>query len=204
MNLFTSKDFLAQVFPPIGEGTSSPIQFPDVSNFQGGEFLKYLISPELQHQLLPIKIVFIVILFAFLMMIIYFFLNTTFANWWFLRGLIDFIFPKSISKKKLSKKWDKNKDKLEKGISVPEWKDPLIEAFNIFDRALEDVGYQGQTVGEKVEKLTEEEISNPEEVKNAIEMCRDIIRDPDYKLSKEEAREGVEAFEKALEDLELI
>ena len=187
----------------------SPIPYSEVAKY--GELwqeikriLKYLVSPQLQESLFSLKITFIFISVIFFSITIYFLVKTDFIKWWFLKSLIDFLFPKPLRKKMISRKWKKTKKNLEKSQLESQWKVNLIESLNIFDEILKEMDYPGRNLGEKLESLTEEEITNPDELLRVYKTCQDVIRDPDYRLTKKEAQDIFDIFEKALKDLELL
>ncbi len=168
------------------------------------KILKYLLSSQLQENLFPLKITFIFISVIFFLAIIYFLIKTDFVDWWFLKALKDFLFPKPLKKEMITKKWKKIRNNLEKSKFESQWKVSLIESLNIFDENLKKMGYPGENLRERLEKLNKEEVSNLDEVLQAQKICQDIIRDPDYRLTKEKAQEILETFEKAFKDLELL
>jgi len=92
---------------------------------------------------------------------------------------------------------------LEKG-SEAQQKLSLIEALQMFDKILQRTGYGGENLDERVGKLTKDDISNLESVLGALQVCQDITRDPDYRLSRERAGEILNIFEKAFKDLQVF
>lgn len=168
------------------------------------KILEYLLSSRLQESLFPLKIIFIFISLIFFSAIIYFLVKTDFMQWWFLRTLKNFLFPKPLRREMITRKWKKIKKNLEKGEFESQWKVSLIESLNIFDENLEKIGYLGENLRERLDRLSKEEISNLDELFRAQEICHDVVRDPDYRLTKEEAKEVIEIFEEALKDLEVL
>lgn len=168
------------------------------------EILSYLVSSQLQERIIVIKIVFIVISVLFIILIVYFLAKTEFLKWWFLNFLKNFLFPKIVRKKWIDRKWKKVKRNLEKGRVESEWKVSIIRGLNIFEEILKEMGYPGKNLMERVSKLNKEDVSNFDELIKTVQACQDLVRDPDYKLSKEEAQNILENFEKTLVDLEVL
>ena len=166
--------------------------------------LEYLLSPQLQQSLFPLKIIFILISLVFFLAIIYFLIKTEFVSWWFLYGLINFLFPKELRKERIIMKWKKIKRNLEKGEFESQWKLSLIAALKMFDENLKKTGYSGKNLKEKLMKLSQEEVSNLDELLRIEKICQDVVRDPDYRLTKEEVQEILENFEKALKELDVL
>ncbi len=163
----------------------------------------YIISPELQQSLFPFKIVFIAISVIFFVVIVYLLVRTSFVDWWFLRFLRNFLFPKIIKQKRLIQRWNTIKKGMAKDIEA-QWKASLIEASLFLDGILRDAGYSGKNLYERLQKLNEEDFPNLKELMQAQAVCRDIARDPDYQLAKGVAQNTIEQFEKALQSLEIL
>jgi hypothetical protein len=168
------------------------------------EFIDYLLSSQLQQSLFPIKVLFIVITFIFILAIFYFMLKTEYAKWLFLEDFKNFLSPKARRGRRYNKKWNKIQKNLEKGEFESQWKISLIEAFNLFEKVLTKMGYPGENLIEKLSKLSKEEVSNLEDFSKAAKICQDVISDFDYKLSKDKAKEIIKEFEKALTDLQIL
>jgi len=171
---------------------------------QINKVLKYLISPQLQQNLSLIRIVFIAFSIAFIFLIIYFLAKSDYMDWVFLKGLKNFIFPKTISKKRAAKKWEKIKKDLDKSKVEAQWKVALIEALDLFDAILIRAGYGGENLSERLKILTKEDVPNLDKVIEMSKVCQNIIQDPDYKIEKSRAKEIIDVFEKALTELEFL
>lgn len=167
------------------------------------KFVELLTSSQLQQTLFPLRVIFIVISVVFLTVIVYFLAKTSFVDWWFLGFLKDFLFPKIVKQKRIIQKWKKIKTGIEKELE-DQWKSSLIEASLLLDEILRDAGYSGQNLDERLKKLTEDDVTGLSQLIQAQGVCRDIIRDPDYRLSKERAQKIISVFEKALTDLDIL
>lgn len=165
--------------------------------------LKWVLSPELQAQLFPLKIVFILFGLGFLTMTVYFLLKTSYMDWWFLSFLEDFFFPKFFEKKAIIRKWKKVKKGMKKDFE-DHWKLAVIEGANLIDKILKDAGYGGDNLEERLRRVDKEEIVNIDDLKKAQTVFRDVVRDPDYHLTRERAEEIIEIFERSLTDLNIL
>lgn len=160
--------------------------------------LDYFLSPELQAALLPLKIAFIVISVIFVLAIVYFIFKTDYLKWAGVEDAKNFFFPRTLARRGLARQWGKIKKSLEKSKMESQWKVSLIKGLALFDKKLEKMGYGGKSFTERLSKISSEEVSNLEELQRAGRVCQDVVRDPDYQLSKEEAQRVLEAFERAL------
>ena len=80
----------------------------------------------------------------------------------------------------------------------------MIEADNMMNETLKRMGYDGASLGERLEKLTAATLPNIGEVEEAHKVRNNIVHDPNYKLSLEETKRVLGVFEKALRDLEVF
>ncbi len=80
----------------------------------------------------------------------------------------------------------------------------VIEADDMLNSALEQIGYSGANLVEKLNGLNEEIIPNLEDVKKAHKTRRDIIYDQSRDLSKEEAKEIISIYEKVFKELQIF
>ena len=85
-----------------------------------------------------------------------------------------------------------------------EYKLAIIEADSILDEILKRMGYMGDSLGERLEKLTSASLPSLDEVKDAHKVRNNIVHDPDYKMTLDEARITIASFEKALVDLQAL
>jgi hypothetical protein len=85
-----------------------------------------------------------------------------------------------------------------------EYKLAVIEADSVLDDILKRMGFAGQTLGERLEKLTSASLTNIEEVREAHKTRNNIVHDPNYRLSLDEARKLISIYEKALVDLQAL
>ncbi len=80
----------------------------------------------------------------------------------------------------------------------------VIEADDMLNSVLEQMGYEGESLVEKLNGLNEEIIPNLEEVKKAHKVRRDIIYDQSRGLSKEEAVNLISVYEKVFKELQIF
>lgn len=167
------------------------------------ETLEFLISPQLQEKLFSLKIILIIISILFSLGILYFLLKSSYFKEAIGEDMKNLSAYRGLGQKKIIKKWTKIKKRLKKG-SEAQQKLSLIEALQMFDKTLLRMGYGGENLAERLKKLTEDDVSNLKSVLGAIQVCQDIARDPDYRLSRERTEEIIDIFEKALKDLQVL
>jgi len=164
------------------------------------DLIPYLILSPLPRIIFISKIFVLIFSLFLILIIIYFLIKTSFKKYIFLQDLIEFLTFKSYGVRKIGKNWAKIIERLEGGEE--EAKLAIIEADSLLNEILKRMGYKGETLGERLEQLTSANISNLEEVLEAHKIRNNIIHDPSYKLTLDQARRILAIYEKAFEGLE--
>jgi len=167
------------------------------------ELIPFIISPQFTGWLLVLKILFIVLSLIFLGFIIFVLVKTTWLKRMIIWDLQEFLTYQPFGLRKIEKEWQKIKGRLESEMES-EWKMSIIEADKIMDNILGRMEFGGKSLGEKLEKLTTASLPNIEEVKQVHKIRNNIIHDPNYRLSLEEAKRVITIYEKALTDLHAL
>ncbi len=172
-----------------------------VKSFQ--DAFGFLVSGELQRNILLIKILFIVFSVFCAVAIIYLYKKTRYLHldqletWDILKHFKDY------GASKTQKQWKKIKQNFEKEDSVY-WKVALLEAEKLMDEIFVRMGLGPGAMDERLSRASVDEIPNLPDVLKARGLCQDIAKDPDYRLSKENAQSALETFEKALIALQVF
>jgi len=167
------------------------------------EIFLYITSPELQEKILLVKIFFIGIS-ALLTIYIFYILKVT--TWWaamFGRSAEEFKRYKASGSRALEKRWKKIAKRMSKNVPS-EAKLAILEADKMLDDVLTRLAFQGDSLGEKMEKLTPDYVSNIDALWEAHKIRNNIVHDPNYHLPLQEARKALEKYEQAFRDLEII
>jgi hypothetical protein len=167
------------------------------------EIISFLLYPEFTGWLLVLKYIFLFFGFFFFGYTIWALFKTSWLKRAILIDLKEFLRYKPFYVEKFLPKWKKIEKRLESEIEA-DFKLAVIEADELLNKAMEEIGYQGEDLTEKLEKVTEDVISNLEELKEARKVKEDIIQDPSYRLSKEEAKRVLKVYEKSLRDLQAL
>lgn len=87
--------------------------------------------------------------------------------------------------------------------SPAEWKLAILEADNILDEVLDDLGYVGETVAEKLKTMSPTKIASYDDIWVAHKLRNQIAHGGaiDMELSKKSARDAIAKFEKAFKEL---
>jgi len=165
------------------------------------KIISFLISPPIEGPLLIVKIVFIFFGLFFLVGTIYFLFTTTWLKRIFLQDLYEVLTYRPYWLLGMKRKWRAIQKRLKSGLES-EYKLAIIEADSLLDNALKQAGFSGESLGERLEKITKETLPNLDEVLEAHKIRNNVVHDPDYKLTLGEAKMVLYIFEKALRDLE--
>jgi len=165
------------------------------------KLITIIFSPQFEGWLLTTKIVFIVLSFVFIISLIIFLIKSTWLKRLILEDTAEFLTWRPAGVRRIERTWLRTKARLDSGLES-EYKLAVIEADNMLDDILKRMEFAGETLGEKLGGLSAASLPNIEEIKNAHQIRNNIIHDPDYRLSLEEARRVMDIYEKALRDLE--
>ena len=127
-------------------------------------------------------------------------LKTNYLRVRILEDLFEFFSFRPIGAKKLIKQWQKTKGRLETELES-EYKLAVIEADSALDEILKKMGYPGDTIGEKLEKINVAVLPSVEEVREAHKIRNNIVHDPDYRINLDGVKKVITIYEKALTDL---
>ena len=167
------------------------------------KLISFILSPPFEGWLLVAKILFLVFTLLLLVGTVVFFLISTWFRFLLVYDISEFLTYRPYGVRKIEKIWRKTVGRLDTGLES-EYKLAVIEADTVLDDILRRMGFGGETLGERLGKITSATLPNIEEIKKIHQTRNNIIHDPDYRLSLDEARKVVLAYEKAFRDLEAI
>lgn len=85
-----------------------------------------------------------------------------------------------------------------------EWKFAIIEADKIMEAVLEEAGFPGETIGERMTLIEKDQLVVIDELWQAHKLRNLIAHDPHYQVKYAEARQAIEYYEKALRELGVL
>lgn len=94
--------------------------------------------------------------------------------------------------------------KLLEGREESSWRQAVIEADKFFDEIMRRLGYSGENFGERLKQIHATEVRNLDAIWDAHRVRNSLSHDIGFKLSQDEARRAVGAYEQAMRDLEVI
>jgi hypothetical protein len=162
--------------------------------------LDFIASPPFEGYLLVAKILFLGLSLLLLVIIIILAARTNFMPNLLWEDIFEVFTYRSVGARKILKQWTKTKQRLETGLES-EYKLAVIEADSTLDEVLKKMGYLGDTIGERLEKINIAVLPNVEEVREVHKTRNNIVHDPDFRLNLDEAKKVITIYEKALTEL---
>lgn len=107
------------------------------------------------------------------------------------------------SKNKLRERWENIRGRLE-SANVSQYKVAVLEADALADEVLDGIGYAGATMTEKLQSVLGGQLETKELLAEAHEVRNQIIHDPHYVLTREDATRYLVLFEKFFDEVELF
>lgn len=150
-----------------------------------------------------LKITFIIFALFSVIGIVLLLLKNTWLKFRFLEDWTEFFIYRPFGVKKTFKQWLKILQRLETGKEA-ESKLAVIEADSLLNEILEKTGYSGETIGERLKHLDSVTLPNIEEVWQAHKTRNNVVHDPDYHLTLEQAKKTLAIYEQALRELEMF
>lgn len=120
-----------------------------------------------------------------------------------MENLVEFFTYRPYGFRRLTRQWERVVRRLE-GPGEAEYKLAILEADEMLDELLKRIGYRGETLGEKLTGLSTTSLPNLAEALEVHQVRNNIIHDPDYRLTLEEAKRVLEVYERAFRHLEVI
>lgn len=174
-----------------------------ISNIDFEDILFFIISSEIQKTLLPVKIAFLAVSLILLGTLIFIISRTNYFQWLAIQDLSNFLRMGHIGAKKLTRQWNKILGRLDIA-NESEYKLAVIEADDMLDSSLKKMGYDGQTLEEKLGKLTSAVAPNIEQLHEVHRLRDHIVHDPDYRLDLNEAKKALGIYGEAFKNLQIL
>src|SRR3989344_1360443 len=160
------------------------------------ELINSITDPQLQARLFSLKVAFIVTGSIFLAFVVWALIRTSWKNFKLLFDLTEFFSFRAYGYSRITRQWEH----IVKRLQTPneaEYKLALMEADDILGNILKRIGFMQPTVEERLKNVTSAIIPNLEELMKAHEARNNIVHDPDYRFSLEQARKTLGVYEEA-------
>lgn len=183
-------------FDPVGGG----YLVQKIANFfGGGEGSEGLV--QFANGLLSFfKVIFIFFLILFTVGIIY-----TIYQLGKFRPKYKFVYgPDDVPQQKIAKRrWEDIMQRYGLGMES-DWRLAVIEADGLVDEVFKKIGFEGESLGERIQAISPQELESINDLKEAHQVRNRLVHTPGYKISKQEAERSLRRYQKVLEELEVI
>lgn len=165
------------------------------------DIISFIFNPAFTDWLLFLKILLIILSLILSGFIIFAFIKTSWLKRMLIWDIVEFFSFRPYGIRKVEKDWAKITVRLETDLES-EWKLATIEADSILNDILMKMGFAGETLGERLDRLTIATLPNLQQIREAHKIRNNIVHDPDYRVSLDEAKMAVGIYEQALRDLQ--
>jgi hypothetical protein len=163
--------------------------------------INFLFHPEFAGIFLFIKILFIIISAALAINIFFLIISSSWFAWRYKMDYHEFKGFKPLEASEMSAKWKKVEERM-KTKSEAEYKLAVLEAEDLLKQALKMDGYDGDTLEQQLGKVDSSDISDTSKVLKAHYFRNKIVNEVGSKISFSEARDAVDNFKKAFEQMQ--
>ena len=167
------------------------------------ETLSLLNNSGIQQSLLPLKLIFGLVAVLFIVFSLFVLVRSAWVKFLFLFDYTEFFTFRPYGLRRVVKKWQKIQQRLETA-NEGEYKLAVIEIDGMLSDILLRMGFKGETLGDRLEIVTSAIIPNLQDLIQAHQVRNNVVHDPDYKLTLQEAQKTLEIYQVAFTNLDLI
>ncbi|MBI1984666.1 MAG: hypothetical protein HYS60_00960 [Candidatus Wildermuthbacteria bacterium] len=167
------------------------------------QFLSVVNNPGLQDALLLPKFILGSIGLFFLFFIIFAIFKSSWIRYLIVTDAKEFLTFRAFGVRKMAQRWQKALARLQTANEA-EYKLAIIDADSMLDESLKRLGFGGANLEERLKLLTPVILPNVKDVERVHALRNNIVHDPNFILSLDQARDAMEVYEKAFLGLDLI
>lgn len=167
------------------------------------KIISFLIEPQFTGALYYIRAVFISISAILFFAILILFSKSSWFKHRYAENTKEFVSYSPLKGGKISKNWGQIIERL-KGGTDGDYKMAIIEADNMLLESLEKMEIKGDSFSEKLSQINAEKLKNIEDVKIAHKIRNNIVYDPDYKITEEEAKRAIDIYRVSFQNLDIF
>lgn len=167
------------------------------------QIISLVTNPGMIWVFFPWSLIFGIIGICMLVFIIWVIWRFSWKNFVLLFDLTEFLTYRAYGTGGLTSQWRNVIRRLETA-NEEEYKLVVLEADGMLDQALKRMGFAGDTLTDRLQKVSTGIIPNLPEVRQANSIRNNIVHDPSYRLTLSEARRIIEIYETVFRGLDLI
>lgn len=167
------------------------------------KIVSFVTSPELTGIFFPFNWILGIIGIGMLVFVIWVIWTTGWKQFVLLFDLTEFFTYRAYGTGTLGNRWKNVISRLETA-SEEEYKLAVIEADIMLDESLKRIGFAGETLADRLDKVSVAIVPNLPEVREANRIRNNIVHDPSYRLTLSEARRIIEIYQATFQNLDLV
>ena len=165
--------------------------------------MQILGSPQIQIIISVLEIIFIIFSLLMLLGIIFLTFKTSWLRYRYLEDYTEFFASRPFGTKARYKRMESIQKKLNSG-KESDYKMAVIEADDFLKEVLERMGYKGEFLEDILLQVNDKILPSLEKIKDVRKIRNNIVHDPDYNLTKDQALNITRTYEQALRELEAL
>lgn len=149
------------------------------------------------------KIVFIIISLGFVVGIIILLIKNSFIKDTYVEDFVEYSTYRPYGVQKAFKQWGKVVKRLETG-KEGEYRMAIIEADSLLEGVLREMEYKGEKISDLLDQVDSKVLPSIDKIKAAHEFRNNIVHDPSYGLTLNEAKKIIGVYEQGFRDLQMF
>lgn len=109
--------------------------------------------------------------------------------------------PEELSR--IDAQWEAIQNKI-KSNDESLWKMAIMEADSLMDQLIQEMGYSGDTMGERMQKITSKQFPMLDDAWRVHKVRNFIAHDPNYKLTEQNAKATIDIYENIFRELNVL
>ena len=167
------------------------------------EILSVINHPEIQQFIAPLRWVLFVVILVLVLFSLFVLTRTMWMKFFFLFDFTEFFTFRPYGLRRMARRWQQILLRLESGNEA-EYKLAVVEADDMLSNILLRMGFRGETLGDQLQILTPAIIPNLTDATQAHQVRNNVVHNPDYRLTLEEAQKTLEIYQVIFGNLDLI
>ncbi|MDO8577448.1 MAG: hypothetical protein Q7R55_01095 [Candidatus Wildermuthbacteria bacterium] len=166
-------------------------------------FSYYVNNPGIQALLFWPKVVLMPLALFLVFFIIFALIKSSFLYYLIFLDWREFLTFRAFGLRRMAQQWERALARLETANEA-EYKLAIIEIDSLIDESVRRLGFGGQNLEERLQNVSPAVLSNLSELKEAHRVRNNIVHDPNFLLSLDQARRVMGVYEQSLKELDLI
>lgn len=165
--------------------------------------LSFILSPANKVIFLLLKIIFVFFSLLFIAGAVVLLIRNTWLKRRYLEDMIEFTTYRPYGVKETFKQWSRILKRLETNKEA-DYKLAIIEADGLLDDVFKKMGYKGESIGDRLKQIDAGTLPNIDQIWEAHKVRNNVVHDPDYRLTLDQAKKTLAIYEQTFRYLEIF